>query len=339
MPKITIITACYNASEFLQNSLDSIKKQTFKDYELLIIDDASVDNTSSILDKFISNNPLAIVINNASNIGLANSLNKAINNSDSEYIARFDADDLMYPERLATQIKYMEANNIDLVGSYVTSIGKYRRSKLTKYPIGDKAIRMQLLFQSAFCHPSTIFTRKALGDLRYDASVKYAEDYDLWVRMSPTTIMANIDRPLLYYRKHSQQISSNTSQQNHDAGKIRLQALKNLDIGFSTEEAGIHSHLRYSNAYSSKETLKKAEEWLIKLMNHFNDSAEIEQIKNEWYLCCVRATHFGLWTWKTYQQSILYSRNNLLNNFHLYSLCVSKIKYKSAIYNLLEGVI
>ena len=320
-------------------ALNSVLKQTFNDYELIVVNDASTDSSAKILTNASISNKSIKIIDNYNNIGLAKSLNIAIDSSDSKYIARFDTDDLMYPERLSTQVSYLESSDVGLLGSHITTMGKFRRSKITKYPTNDEAIRVQLLFQSAFAHPSTIFKRSALADLRYNPEIQFAEDYDLWVRISQNTLMANIDEPLLYYRKHEQQISRKKDQQNKDAGRIRLQALKQTKINYTDEEASVHSRMRYSKAYDFKNDLIEAEAWLLKLMDYLNTHTAKKHIKKEWFLCCIRSSHFGLWTWHYYTKSKLFNESIPQSNLQLKLLCISKVRYQSKVYNIIDSII
>lgn len=339
MPKISIIAGCFNNAEFLDQALESVCKQTFTDFEMLVIDDASTDTSLQNLQRWAEKEKRLRVLENPRNIGLANTLNRAIESSDSEYIARFDTDDIMYPERLAKQISYMQSNRIDLLGSAIQSIGQ-RRSKQTTYPQTDEHIRIHLLFQTAFAHPTVIYQRNKLGALRYNPEIRYAEDYALWVKMAERAKMANLAEPLLFYRQHDKQVSNNKNRQNQDAGKVRLEALKAANLNCSTEERQIHSRLRHSNPYQNRKELEDTESWLIKLENHLQSRLARQHIQREWYLCCIRAAHFGWWTWQRYCSSPLTVNmaSNKLHDQQLRLLCLGKIRYQSNIYNLLEAI-
>lgn len=339
MPTITIIMACYNAAPFLKLALNSVFSQQFTDYELLVVDDGSTDQTDAILLQNQKNNRQFRILQNTQNQGLANSLNRAIEATDSEYIARFDADDIMYPERLQAQYDYMKNHNIGLLGSFVKTFG-YGRKKLIHYPQQDAAIRLQLLFQTSFAHPAVMYKRSALGTLRYDPTKRYAEDYALWVKMSPFIKMANIPKPLLWYRIHQKQISNNKLMQNHDAGKIRLEALRQISLPTTPTEEQLHKRLRVSTPYQTTDELLMTEQWLIKLAKHLNTPLAYQILQHEWYLCCIRAAHFGPWTWRYYIQSVLTQQNSnsQLKNMQLKTLCLMRIKYQSKAYQLLNTI-
>ena len=337
MPKVTIISGCYNNAKFLEKAIFSVFKQTFRDFELLIIDDASTDSSIDKLYELSKHNSRLKLLRNSHNKGLAKTLNLAIDQSDSKYIARFDTDDLMHPQRLEKQLNFLKDNNIDLLGTYIKTIGK-GRSKIVEYPKSDKAIRLQLLFQSPFAHPSVIYNRAALGSLRYDSHAGKAEDYALWIDFAQKARMANIPEPLLYYRLHTNQISANKTQQNQDAAILRLKALNyyyNLDV--SVEEQQIHRKLRFNEPYEFHDDLLSSESWLLKLDKYFNNDEAHQQIVHEWFLCCIKATHFGKWAWNKYKSSSLLSKTKVNLNLEnqLYFLCLSKIRYQSKIYKLL----
>lgn len=337
MPAITIIVGCFNASAFLQEALTSVFSQSLTDYEILVVNDASSDQSADILARNSIFDKRLKILHNNKNQGLAKSLNLAIDSSDSEYIARFDADDLMYPERLQTQFHYLQNYPVDLIGSYATAFGQ-GKSRLLKYPTTDEQIRLQLLFQSPFCHPSVIFRRNKLGKLRYDSAFPYAEDYALWILMAHRCRMANIALPLIRYRRHPHQVSAKTALQNADAGQLRLLALQHLGITPTTDEQHTHATLRRSQPYATKDDLSAAEAWLTKLKMHIGTPSADQQLMYEWCLCCVRAAHFGLWTWRHYKRSSLYRPiyRHLPHENQLFLLCLGKVGYRSKTYNILE---
>lgn len=339
MPRVSIISGCFNNEKYLEEALLSVLNQTYKDFEYVVIDDNSTDSSLHILRKWSERDSRLRIIHNTKNLGLANTLNKAIDLTDSDYVVRFDTDDKMYPHRLDRQLTYMQVEKIELLGSSIKSLNTCF-TKITHYPKEHDAIKLQLLFQTAFAHPSIIFKRNSLGSMRYDSTIKYAEDYDLWVRLSETVRMGNIREPLIHYRIHSNQISTKKQEQNLDAGKIRLNALHKLEIETSLEERKIHSNLRSNLPYESIEELLNVQNWLIKLALKLNYPSALQQIHHEWYLCCVKAAHFGLETWKIYRKSLLTKQNktNTIKEIQLRFLCISQIEYKSNIYNKMTGL-
>lgn len=213
----------YNGEKYLKEAIDSILNQTFVDFEFLIVNDCSVDDSRKILESY--NDDRIKIIDNQKNIGLTKSLNKAINFANGKYIVRMDADDISLPHRLETQVKFMEEySNIGISGS--ARIVK-RESKKFVYNnkfSKPKDIKAHLLFGNCLAHP-TIIMRKELLDkymLRYNEEYKYAQDYELWCRAILCFDMANLSEPLLIYREHNEQIAKTKLQeQDKYAKKIR----------------------------------------------------------------------------------------------------------------------
>lgn len=200
-PKISVVMAVYNGLPYLQEAVESIFNQTYKNLEFIVIDDASTDRSWNLL-KSIKDKRL-VLMQNAKNVGLAASLNKALKKAKGEFIARMDADDVSMPKRLETQFNFMMKNpDIDLCGTWVDRINSNGKTLgQTKFPQKDKSIKKLLAWQPSIVHP-TFFARaqffKALN--YYDPKFDYAEDYELLVRASGKFKMANIPQKLLQWR-------------------------------------------------------------------------------------------------------------------------------------------
>ena len=222
----------YNGDQYLGLSISSILAQSFSDFELLIINDGSVDNTANILTSH--RDERIRVINNPLNLGLSASLNKGLAAARGEFIARMDADDIAAPNRLVKQISCLESHpGVGIIGSSATIIDNYGKtiSKI-QMPASDVEIRWLSLFRSPFLHPSVMMRRELFwtNELRYgEGSTSTAvEDYELWVNLLKKSKGANIQEPLLHYRVHPASISSTNKvlqEKNHIA--ISLDALKN----------------------------------------------------------------------------------------------------------------
>jgi glycosyltransferase involved in cell wall biosynthesis len=196
--------AVYNGEEYLKEAIDSILNQTFRDFEFLIVNDASTDSTSIILSQY--SDPRIRVIDNESNEGLTYSLNLMLAQSCGDYIARMDADDIALPNRLEIQHAFMEMHSkIGICGSFVESfIQGTKKKQIVRFPETDAGIRAFTFFQSPFCHPTTMF-RKKINDgycLQYSPLYIKSEDYALWVELLKYTQGATIPLVLLKYRRH-----------------------------------------------------------------------------------------------------------------------------------------
>lgn len=208
-PKVTVLMSVYNGAQYLQLSVQSILTQTFSDFEFLIIDDGSDDNTWQILNLF--NDKRIRLFRNSNNIGLIKSLNKGLIMARGEYIARMDVDDISLPSRLEKETLFLNHNpDVALVGSWVDVIDETGKRQETWYHFKDSFfIKWNLLFKNALAHSSVMFRKNlALEEGGYHHDFVYAEDYDLWSRLSLRWEIANIPEVLVNWRKWGGSISS-----------------------------------------------------------------------------------------------------------------------------------
>jgi glycosyltransferase involved in cell wall biosynthesis len=209
-PKITILMAVYNGEKFLREAVESILHQTFTDFELLIINDASTDKSMEILSSY--EDPRIRIINNEKNLGLTKSLNKGLSFAKSNYIARMDADDISYPERLEIQYHYMEDNiDVDIVGSWIETIDENGNTiNVGKNPHSSEEIYYILNFRNCLTHSSIMFRKDIIvGNGSYNETLYNAQDYELWHRISKVSRIYQIQRVLVKWRMHDNLTDSN----------------------------------------------------------------------------------------------------------------------------------
>ncbi len=228
--KVSIICSVYNEENYISEMLDSIIAQTYSNWELIIVDDASTDKTKSIIMRY--DDDRIKLIENQERLGLTKNLNKAIDISDGEYILRIDGDDIAYEGRIKKQVEYMEKNpDIGLSGGWVRYIGD--RFGEGYYDLSNDKLKIMLLFNSVMAHPNMIIRKKVLDNynIKYDESLQYAQDYDLEYRISKWVKISNIPYVLLKYRIHRSQISiSSKEKQEKCASNVRTKILSDLGI-------------------------------------------------------------------------------------------------------------
>jgi glycosyltransferase involved in cell wall biosynthesis len=200
---VSVILASNKVDEFFYLAIKSILVQSFTDLELVI-----VLNGSALLEEAALRNKLNqfqnVKIINANISGLNFSLNLGINNASGKYIARMDADDISYIDRISIQYRFMEKNlEVAICGSYYDLIdvnGLVQNS--IKLPTTDKEIRKALTFKNPLCHPTVMFRKDVVSKEGAYLNGKHAEDYDLWIRLSNNNKLkfANIPKSLLGYR-------------------------------------------------------------------------------------------------------------------------------------------
>lgn len=200
---ISVIMPVYNAGKYLKDAISSILDQDFKDFEFIIINDCSKDNSVQIIKGFTLIDKRIKVIENDIRLGICKTLNKGIKASKGNYIARMDADDWSYPYRLQKQYDFMESNkNVGVMGGAMliinekgTIIGK------REYPLSDFSIRRKIFRYSPFSHPSIIMRKNILNiSGLYESEFEHAEDYELYFRIGKYSKFANINIPLIKYR-------------------------------------------------------------------------------------------------------------------------------------------
>ena len=201
---ISVVMSVYNGELYLSEAIESILNQYYENFEFIIINDGSTDDSLKILKKYASEDSRIKIINR-SNKGLIYSLNEAISKSKGKYIARMDHDDVCPPYRLGTQLDYIEKNDLDICGGHYKLINKKGDFiSLNKVPLAHDMCTLSLLFKVPFAHSSVIIRKNFLikHALSYGQSnYKKAEDLDLWIRMHKHGAkFGNVDNIVLLYR-------------------------------------------------------------------------------------------------------------------------------------------
>lgn len=202
IPKVTVLMSVYNSGKYLREAIDSVLVQTFTDFEFLIINDGSTDKTQEILESY---RDTRIRLFNQNNMGLTRSLNKGIQLSRGEYIARMDADDIALPERLRKQVKFLdEYPEIGAVGSFHREVNQILQIEIVKeFPTEDSTIKRILIKKNPISHPTAMIRRSVFektGLYNEGEKCKYIEDYELWFRLAKTYKLANIPETLVIKR-------------------------------------------------------------------------------------------------------------------------------------------
>lgn len=207
---VSCIMANYNTNkDQLKIAIDSILDQTYKNFELIIVDDKSTDDSLELLKEYESVYPQIKIIENEENRGLAFSLNRAIDEAQGEFIARMDTDDISFPDRFEKQVSYMKDRpDIHILGTFAKDIGRSDRLKIATFTNREDT-KSLLLFTNCLFHPTVMMRKSFLEEtgLRYDPNFLTSQDYDLWARASHEGNIEVLDEFLLLYRIHGGQIS------------------------------------------------------------------------------------------------------------------------------------
>lgn len=207
-PKISVILPVYNGEKYLSEAINSILSQTYRDFELIVINDCSSDRTSEILASYTDDR--LRIVNNSSNLKTSRSLNKGIELAQGQFIARMDADDISLPIRFEKQIAFLESHpEIGVVGSCIKQIdenGNFIRNIFLQ--TRSETIKWELFFGSPLAHPAVMMRAEVVKSSGgYSNNVFFAADYELWTRLIKITRFANLSEFLLFYRMHSENVS------------------------------------------------------------------------------------------------------------------------------------
>lgn len=206
-----------NGEAYLKACIDSILGQTFSDFEFIIVDDASTDATAVLLDEYTRADERVRLVTNKENLGLTKSLNIALQKARGEYIARMDADDISLPERFEKQVRFLgKYLSHSIVGSWMKIIDDQSKEiDVWETETSDDQIKKALIRYNPMFHPTVMMRKNLLDQIGgYDEAWRYAQDYELYFRLSRIGKMANIPEYLLRYRvsKKSITVSRNTKQ-------------------------------------------------------------------------------------------------------------------------------
>ncbi|MBA3665078.1 MAG: glycosyltransferase [Bacteroidetes bacterium] len=307
---VSVIMPAYNASAFISEAIKSILNQTYSNFEFIIINDGSTDSTEKIIRQY--NDSRIVYIKNESNLGLIESLNKGISIAKGVFIARMDADDISLPARLLKQVEALEFNSgLVAVGSDYFQLVNNRRRLIQNDNDSDYQKAM-LLFTPCFCHPvvmmRNVFTEK---NLKYKSEYKYAEDYKLWTELAHIGKFANINEPLLEYRAHSGQVSTENHQKQLEISeRIRREFYESLGLQFTPKEFKSLNLIGNNVFIRKEEELLDISNVLMKIRNQnnvleiFNDSSLDKLLYKFWLDSCGNAS-LGLKAWRIYKSSEL----------------------------------
>ena len=205
-PKIAVLMCAYNSEVFIKEAIESILEQTYSDFEFIIVENGSTDRTWEIIKSYGDSRikPFKTEIK-----GLTFNLNYGLLQTEAEFIARMDTDDIANPERLEKQISYLEIHpEVSVLGTAIEIFNNSKMSRVVILPLTDSAIRRRLPFVFSFCHPSVMFYRRVIMNVGGYDGIKGCEDLDLWLRLmrNKSIKFANLPEPLLKYRIHLNQI-------------------------------------------------------------------------------------------------------------------------------------
>lgn len=245
LPKISVIMPAYNAEKYIAESIDSILRQTFGDFELIILNDCSQDSTEEVILSY--GDSRIVYLKNEENMGVARTLNRGLSVARGMYIARMDADDISLPERFEKQVQYLDTHkDVVVLGVALERFGAGVPSQIRCFSTDCHQMKTDMFFACGLAHPGVMMRREEILQLGgYDTEYNGLEDYELWCRVCKQYGVTALPEVLLRYRIHGEQVTKNPS----PAYQKRMRALKARlldDLHLPTEGDLAESFYTYS---------------------------------------------------------------------------------------------
>lgn len=272
-PLISVIMSTYNEEKYIETSLKSLLNQTFKEFEIIIVDDASTDNTKQLIQN-LQDERIRLICNEE-NQGLTKNLNKALKYVTGKYIARMDGDDIAFPTRFEKQVQYMEKHpETMLVSCYTKSFGD--SDLVFALPDDSEVLKVRMLVRPVYAHPGFMMRRKLIeAGYQYNEEYRTAQDYEFASRVAEKYKIGLVPEVLLLYRVHKKQISAKAGNQQFDnADKIRKRQLERLGVQLSETEWKNYQDLVKESKVDCLESFDKVYE-LIQKMLRSNEMTKI----------------------------------------------------------------
>jgi glycosyltransferase involved in cell wall biosynthesis len=243
-PEISVLMPVYNAGAYLPAAVESILRQTWKDFEVLILDDGSTDGSRDYLATL--RDPRVRLDLADGNRGLIATLNRGVELCRAPLVARMDQDDIAEPERLAEQKRAMDAHpEVAILGSDFTPIGGAGQESWVRF-FEPEDIRIALLFENPVCHPTVMLRPDRFGSPLYPVEYPHAEDYALWVRCTAVAEQRNLREKLLRYRFHEGQVSRRqTDPQQESIRRLVLSQLAAMGLHPTAGELYVHQSMAH----------------------------------------------------------------------------------------------
>ena len=293
MPNLTVFIPVYNASPWIQESIESVLAQTYRDFELLVIDDGSTDDTADKV-RAIQDSRIRLELN-GTNRGIAATRNRALELTSSTWLACLDADDLAVPRRLEIQMAYLtkHPNTVVLGG-----LGDYFGDMVGRanYPVGADAVRNRLPFDNPFMQNTVVLNATWLKErgIRYNAEAQYCEDFDLWAQVAESGgLMLNLPEVLVQYRIHAASTSRSKRQlQEQMANRIRRRLLSSLSVDLADAELDFLDTYQFEGPYLSTKATRRVVRTLAKKLRA---PGKVEPFEIGRFICSAfpRPRHLG----------------------------------------------
>lgn len=261
MSEVTIVLPVFNGERYLREAIDSVLAQSYRDFELWVVNDGSTDSTVDIIDSY--KDPRVHRIDNPHNLGLVATLNRAFAMVESPFIARMDDDDLWHERKLELQIALLKSQpDVGVCGTSIHKFGDLDAVHI--FPENSDALKVGLLFYCMMSHPSVVYRRNMLVEtgLTYQQDYFPAEDYKMWIDVLKHSKILNLQQPLVEYRQHGSQICrERKEEQVLLERKLREEQLRLIYPNPTEEELAFHLDRFVTLQPNSDEEVKRFRCW------------------------------------------------------------------------------
>lgn len=271
-PLVTVFIPVYNCEDYIAGSLESILNQTYDNLEVLLVDDGSTDNSVDVIKTYKDDR--IRLVSNEKNMGIPYTRNVGLREARGKYMVIMDSDDISVPERVETQVNYLEENpEIDAAGSFYYRVqNNFRRKIRRKYTKPD-AVKIYLMFFNPLANPSTAVRKSTVEqyNLQYNLDYFVAQDYEFWIQLSKVGNISIIPEFLLEYRTGHESVTKKAKREKLDQRKqlingIHQDILDHYHIPLSKEEMEVYNEF-FSYNYGTVENIPALHRVVEKLRN------------------------------------------------------------------------
>jgi glycosyltransferase involved in cell wall biosynthesis len=326
-PKVTVVIPVYNREKYIAAAVEGILAQTFSNFELLVIDDGSTDNSVDIVRSY--SDPRLRLVCNETNLGVPKTRNRGIELAQGEYLAFLDSDDWAYPERLAKQVAFLDSHpDYAAVGAWVVWMDEEGRTlkRIKRKALLPDEIAAQRLFQSGIENSASMARTAVLREYGHQEDYELSEDFDLWARIAAKYKLATLPEVLVRRRIHSGQITQEKAHRVKDR-RLAIYADQLHALGVAFTDIDLERHFLLRSMRKQRFTpdfayVEWAEKWLLQLqeanqrVQNYPEPAFSRMLGQFWLKVCWYASTNLRWAaWRRFWRSPL--RGNALQGLRM----------------------
>ena len=277
MPRVTVLMPTYNVAPYVREAIESVLRQSYRDFELLVVDDASTDDTLAVVRSI--DDPRIRIAAFDNNVGLAENLNRGLALIDTEYVARMDGDDIAEPYWLEREVAILDSHpDIGICSGGFERFGTVK--SLVRFPERHEDCMANMLFECSVIVPTFRMSLYRNHGLRYSTNAFPAEDYRFWAECLRVTKIYNLQETLFHYRMHPTQIcTARREEQQRKVAEVRRYMLEWLSPDFTEEEKNYYTGQFMAPKIASRQDYQERKNFCGKLVvknrsvGHFDESA------------------------------------------------------------------